>query len=41
MKDFWKKLDEAFAHIFKTKGKQDEIDLAKRRLPRKDERTRE
>lgn len=38
MKDFWEKLDEAFAHIFKTKKKNEDID--ERRLPRKKERTR-
>lgn len=40
MKDFWEKLDEAFAHIFKTKGKQNEDPTKGRRLPRKDEGTR-
>ena len=39
MKDFWEKLDEAFAHIFKTK-KKDEDPTKGRRLPRKDEGTR-
>lgn len=39
MKDFWEKLDEAFAHIFKTKKKDEDIDN-ERRLPRKKERTR-
>lgn len=39
MKDFWEKLDEAFAHIFKTKKKNEDNDN-ERQLPRKNARTR-
>lgn len=34
MKDFWKKLDEAFAYIFKKKEKDEDRDKT-RRLPQK------